>query len=202
MKLPLRTLALGMFLLFPLHSHAASIVLDDSGQLIGADDVLVEGVLYDVRFVEGSCIDLFGGCNDVGDYTFTTEGDALAASQALFDQVFDVNAAFDAEPELTFGCEQTDRCLVATAYGNATSNANVLFAGALNWADGLAADLAYINTLGGALITTTDTSSHAHTVYADWTPTPVPVPPAVWLFGSGLLGLVGAARRRCVHGTR
>lgn len=25
----------------------------------------------------------------------------------------------------------------------------------------------------------------------------VPVPPAVWLFGSGLLGLVGVARRRC-----
>jgi hypothetical protein len=25
---------------------------------------------------------------------------------------------------------------------------------------------------------------------------PVPVPPAVWLFGSGLLGLIGVARRR------
>ena len=28
------------------------------------------------------------------------------------------------------------------------------------------------------------------------TTSPVPVPPAVWLFGSGLLGLVGVARRR------
>ena len=28
------------------------------------------------------------------------------------------------------------------------------------------------------------------------TPSAVPVPPAVWLFGSGLLGLVGAARRK------
>jgi hypothetical protein len=25
---------------------------------------------------------------------------------------------------------------------------------------------------------------------------PVPVPPAVWLFGSGLLGLIGVARRK------
>jgi hypothetical protein len=28
------------------------------------------------------------------------------------------------------------------------------------------------------------------------TPDPVPIPAAVWLFGSGLLGLVGVARRR------
>jgi hypothetical protein len=27
-------------------------------------------------------------------------------------------------------------------------------------------------------------------------PDPIPVPPAIWLFGSGLLGLVGAARRK------
>jgi hypothetical protein len=27
-------------------------------------------------------------------------------------------------------------------------------------------------------------------------PAPVPVPAAVWLFGSGLLGLVGVARRK------
>ncbi len=29
-----------------------------------------------------------------------------------------------------------------------------------------------------------------------WSAAVVPVPPAVWLFGSGLLGLVGAARRK------
>ena len=28
------------------------------------------------------------------------------------------------------------------------------------------------------------------------TPTAVPVPPAVWLFGSGLLGLIGIARKK------
>ena len=35
---------------------------------------------------------------------------------------------------------------------------------------------------------------------SDWlfTVTPVPVPPAVWLFGSGLLGLVAVARRRAL----
>ena len=38
----------------------------------------------------------------------------------------------------------------------------------------------------------------SHVVASDWlfTASPVPVPAAVWLFGSGLLGLVGVARRR------
>jgi hypothetical protein len=27
----------------------------------------------------------------------------------------------------------------------------------------------------------------------------VPIPPAVWLFGSGLLGLIGVARRRDIN---
>jgi hypothetical protein len=39
----------------------------------------------------------------------------------------------------------------------------------------------------------------ADTISSDWNVNitgVVPVPPAVWLFGSGLLGLVGIARRR------
>lgn len=32
--------------------------------------------------------------------------------------------------------------------------------------------------------------------FSTWTPSAVPVPGAVWLFGSGLIGLVGLARRK------
>ena len=36
-----------------------------------------------------------------------------------------------------------------------------------------------------------------HTVGpASWTMTIVPIPTAVWLFGSGLIGLIGIARRK------
>lgn len=74
-----------------------------------------------------------------------------------------------------------------------------------------AADLSYLNgSLKGDLTTGTlsgYTGSNGDTVLANLGPVanpellppplaPVPVPAAVWLFGSGLLGLVGIARRK------
>ena len=53
---------------------------------------------------------------------------------------------------------------------------------------------------GGSCLNPTDTACvYRHTDAMDWiftgTPSLVPVPAAIWLFGSGLLGLVGMARR-------
>jgi hypothetical protein len=42
----------------------------------------------------------------------------------------------------------------------------------------------------------TQTSEADYWVYDDMTFNTVPIPPSVWLFGSGLLGLVGIARRK------
>jgi hypothetical protein len=48
-----------------------------------------------------------------------------------------------------------------------------------------------------------DNLNGAQSMYGEWTslnltvvPTVVPVPAAVWLFGSGLMGLAGIARRK------
>ena len=57
------------------------------GQLVGASGVDVDGTLYDVEFVDGTCVDLFNGCDESSDFMFTTEAAALMASQALLDQV-------------------------------------------------------------------------------------------------------------------
>ena len=77
------------------------------GQLFGATDVDVEGVLYDVAFTDGTCSALFGGCDQNSDFRFGDEASANAASQALLDLVLlDVALGnFDSDPSLTHGVE-------------------------------------------------------------------------------------------------
>jgi hypothetical protein len=92
------------------------------GILYGASGVDVGGTLYDVEFVDGTCIDLFNGCDELSDFTFKTEAAAALASLALVDQVFrDVALGdFDSDPLLTNGCEVPANggslCIVDTPY--------------------------------------------------------------------------------------
>jgi hypothetical protein len=88
----------------------ASAVMWDvvDNKLIGARDIIVNGEFYDVVFEDGTCPEIFNGCNNVSDFQFQTSSDAQAASQALLDQVFlDVGSGnFDTEPELTRGIDE------------------------------------------------------------------------------------------------
>ena len=107
-------------------ASAATLIVNDSGILTGATGVNVGGTLYDVTFVDGTCIALFEGCDSVNDFDFTTEADAVAASQALLDQIF-LDAAqgeFDSDPGLTSGCVNTTFgvCEVWTPFGSASGS--------------------------------------------------------------------------------
>jgi hypothetical protein len=74
--------------------------------LVGAANVNVCGILYDVEFVEGTCIGVFSGCDSPDDFAFTDLTTVNVASQALLDQVFldGVAGNFDTDPTSTFGC--------------------------------------------------------------------------------------------------
>jgi hypothetical protein len=75
---------------------------DGAGNLTGAKAVNVLGTLYDVAFVDGTCVAVFGGCDEVTDFTFHFLNDAKAGAQAVVD--FVVAAGFGNKPKDIFGC--------------------------------------------------------------------------------------------------
>ena len=100
-----------MFSLITVSTNAATLIIDNQDQLRGALRVDVNGFLFDVEFINSSCIGAFDGCNDATNFTFQTVDDATAASQALFDQVLidSVLGDFDSIPAMT-ASSSADSC--------------------------------------------------------------------------------------------
>ena len=165
---------------------------EGSGVVTGALNVKVNGALYDVIFKEQTCVDIFDGCDGDTEFDFQSSADAILASEALRDQVYGGDfdgRAHDTAPTETFGIGTTFG-LIVTPY---RSDGSSVFYAALKNMPGSETDLIIQGSLGVSL----DATDFLSFVYADWTEvSAVPVPAAVWLFGSGLIGLVGVARRK------
>lgn len=164
-------------------SQAATLIINN-GQLTGANNIDVNGVLYDVTFVDGSFDEVFGTTLM---FDANNDGEALSFSNALLSSV--LIGIYDTDPELTLGCTQTDACSIFTSYSN--SNGFVISRQTVNLADG---GVDYVST--SSVNENSDFNNFPGAVIADWSISTVPIPAAAWLFGSGLLGLVGVARRK------
>lgn len=169
---------------------AATLNVDGTGQLIGATGVDVGGTLYDVAFVEGTCVSLFSGCDAVSDFTFQSRADQ--ASQALMDQVFlDIGAvSFDSNPSFTFGCTIVDQCAAHTPYDLVLADRAPLKISIANNRAVEGSD-AVASVSSGP---TVDTAPNPSTVFALWTPSSVPEPSIAVLLGLGFAGMSSMRR--------
>jgi len=194
--MPIRQQCLSVLFLFLgfASSQAATIVVS-SGDLIGFNDITVGTDTYNVRFVEGSFISVFG---DSTGLDFTTSIGARDASRALMD-AFHAFPTYDDDVSLTFGLTNTSGEIFTPWSFNPDGQTSVTSRNFRN-IDGNLLNADYVTNNVG-MIATYDTGGANNfsgaRVWADWSNvSTVPVPAAVWLFGSGLIGLVGFARRK------
>jgi hypothetical protein len=180
----------------------AAVVLqvNAGGILTGATGVQVGSATYDVTFVEGTCVSVFGGCDSTSDFTFTTQTDALAAGNALQSSVLvdGPSGNFDSNPELTFGCSLISECDVITPYGLDPLVSNSVREVTVENFAGTTTDSV---TAGGLAPGDYDTSNVRSAVWAVWTPaaTAVPEPGSLALVALGLAAAGFGARRGRSH---
>ena len=167
-------LSVAVLCLLAASSVSAATLNVSGGQLLGASGVDVGGTLYNVEFLDGTCIALFDGCDAVSDFTFQTESGAVAASQALLDLVFlDVSGSelFDSAPSLTNGCGDPNGCAALTVNRPIDSLGGAV--AAFNGDDQPLIDVVIDGVGGDDMV---DLTGNNQNVYAVWTPVPVPVP--------------------------
>ncbi len=176
-------------------ARAAPILDVVGGQLLGARNVSILGSLYDVEFKDGTCADLFGGCDEASDFTFTTVARATAAAQALLDQVFlDGIDLFDTEPALTVGCASPLRCNTLVPYELLAEDGLFNLATAVNF-PGLD-EVRFGNGPTDTDLTLIPELTFAVFSPASLAPEAIPEPASITLLFAGLLALTGLKRHR------
>jgi len=194
-------------------SSAQAVVIlniNGGGQLTGAQNLDINGTFFDVIFTDGTCVDLFGGCNQNSDFDFFLfpAGTASAAAQAIKAQVFQFspanapNGELDFQPELTFGCESTRSCtffIPDILSGNASNPITYRKASNNNTrsGDGTGNENSS-STFDTALIEpSVGVDNRAFALFSP-SRTSVPEPGVLGLFAVGLVGLGFARRRRTI----
>jgi len=186
------------FLAFSAMPAAAAVLLvDGNGQLTGANGVDVGGTLFDVTFVDGTCIALFDGCDAASDFDFTDQATAELAAQALLNQVFIDGPAgnFDTDFSSIFGCGSPVFCEALVPFLTRGSSFDAI--GATNDEFEFLDEISLLDFINAQ----NDFSQIDSSVFASFTEqsvSEVPLPAAAWMFLAGLGGLSAARRKKRV----
>jgi hypothetical protein len=181
--------AIGLFMIAP-GVQAAPVLLSDNNVAIGILNLEVGGTLYNVDFEFDQWPDIYGSPTPVFDFT----GDLAQEANEK------VNAVLNGANTTGEKVKQ-----VGPPQEGASNEGFPLYAIGVSYGD---VNTPYVDWIGAAFIDNLDLWADdflgiplngAQTADSTWmwaNFSEVPVPAAVWLFGSGLLGLIGVARRK------
>jgi hypothetical protein len=159
--------------------HSVSIVLDGSGLFQSLNDLLAGGP---TNVVSG-----------VGALPATNDTDFGTTKIPLFHPLGPAPVATKTTNAL--GCEALPLATQVSFDSIVRNEANLALCD-LSQDDGIGGSPVVSTAIANSNINLDMTSVHYDFVIVCTSCPPVPVPPAVWLFGSGLLGLIGLARRK------
>ncbi len=191
------SVAAALFVILPGIAKAMPMLIIENGELLGADNVDVNGTLFDVRFQDGTCSATFTGCNNASeDFAITDAMSAEAAAQALLDRVFldGPVGLFDSNPALISGCTSSALCVTFIPFG-LESDIEIGFA--INGGSGSGSgDQAGSDDLD-LRRNTADDPAQVWAVFSRADPSmAVPEPGSLVLFSLGLAGFIFARRTR------
>ena len=168
--------------------------------LLGFDDIEVSGTMYDVRFVDGTFDDVF---NFGADLVFVTAESAEAATTALL-ATFDQDPFWDERSEWNHYVSGTQpgTADIFTPYMNDFGLIRSYLLEEVPIIDNSNNKECTVPRFGDCIQTASfmsnvDFAADGPTAtLAYWQVATVPLPGAIWLFSSGLIGLIGLARRK------
>ena len=154
---------------------------DATGTITGVTGLEVDGSIWDMTLHDGSFDELF----------------ATMGTDAIYSNLFSLSATFQliqftnsnpiSDARLLKGCHFEFGCSLYTVYDYQPA-VNAVFAHG---------DLVSVLSVDShTQIVVAPGTHYTNLAYATWQMSSVPVPAAVWLFGSGLIGLIGLARRK------